>query len=38
MPGAQRIVVPPVAKLTLLIAAGLIVLFGICPSLLLGLF
>ena len=37
-PNAARIVVPPVAKLTLVVAAGLIVLFGVCPSLLLGLF
>ena len=37
-PDARRIVVPPVAKLTLMIAASLIVLFGANPSLLLGLF
>jgi len=35
---AGRIVVPPVVKVTLAIAAGLIVLFGVSPSLLLGLF
>ena len=35
---ADRIIVPPVAKFTLVVAAGLIVLFGVNPALLLGLF
>ena len=35
---AGRIIVPPVARFTLVVAAELIVLFGLRPSLLLGLF
>jgi NADH-quinone oxidoreductase subunit N len=37
-PNASPIPVPAVTKLTLVVAAGLIVLFGVAPSLLLGLF